>query len=88
MIGMYLNRFLQKNVSLLNMKTLKYIIYKEGKHFVSQCLNVDVASFGASIEEAAQNLKEALDLYFEDEQAKRKYRKIQDTLVGELSLRF
>ena len=70
------------------MKTLKYIIYKEGKHFVSQCLNVDVASFGASIEEAAQNLKEALDLYFEDEQAKRKYRKIQDTLVGELSLRF
>lgn len=48
------------------MKTLKYIIYKEGKHFVSQCLNVDVASFGASVEEAAMNLKEALDLYFEE----------------------
>jgi len=70
------------------MKTLKYVIFKEGKHFVSQCLNVDVASFGASVEEAAKNLKEALDLYFEDDQAKLKYRKIQDTTVGELSLRF
>ena len=70
------------------MKTLKYVIYKEGKHFVSQCLNVDVASFGNTIEEAANNLKEALDLYFEDDMAKHKYRKIQDTLVGELSLRF
>jgi predicted RNase H-like HicB family nuclease len=44
------------------MKTLKYIIYKEGKHFVSQCLNVDIASFGNTVEEAADNLKEALDL--------------------------
>ncbi|MFA5817425.1 MAG: hypothetical protein WC865_17625 [Bacteroidales bacterium] len=70
------------------MKTLKYIIYKEGKHFVSQCLNVDIASFGDTVEEAANNLREALDLYFEDDQAKLKYRKIQDTLVGELSLRF
>lgn len=70
------------------MKTLKYIIYKEGKHFVSQCLNVDVASFGATVEEAAKNLKEALDLYFEDDSAKLKYRIIKDTIVGELSLRF
>ena len=64
------------------------MIYKEGKHFVSQCLNVDIASFGDTVEEAANNLREALDLYFEDDQAKLKYRKIQDTLVGELSLRF
>ena len=70
------------------MKTLKYIIYKEGKHFVSQCLNVDIASFGDTVEEAAANLKEALDLYFEDDQAKLKYRKIQETFVGEMSLRF
>lgn len=79
---------MDKRCIFVIMKTLKYIIYKEGKHFVSQCLNVDVASFGNTIEEAASNLKEALDLYFEDEQAKHKYRKIQDTFVGELSLRF
>ena len=48
------------------MKTIKYIVYKEGKHYVSQCLNVEVSSFGKSIEEATSNLKEALDLYFED----------------------
>jgi len=48
------------------MKTIKYIIYKEGKYYVSQCLNVEISSFGNTIDEAASNLKEALDLYFED----------------------
>ena len=70
------------------MKTIKYIIYKEGKYYVSQCLNVEISSFGKTIDEAASNLKEALDLYFEDEPARRNYRKIDDTLIGELNLRF
>ena len=48
------------------MKNIKYIIYKEGKYFVSQCLNVEVSSLGETIEEAYINLKEALQLYFED----------------------
>jgi len=52
------------------MKSIKYIVYKEGKHYVSQCLNVDISSFGSNIEEATSNLKEALDLYFEDDNAK------------------
>ncbi len=47
-------------------KTLKNIIWKEGKHYVAQCLNIDVSSFGKSRKEALMNLKEALDLYFED----------------------
>jgi predicted RNase H-like HicB family nuclease len=70
------------------MKTIKYIIYKEGKFYVSQCLNVEISSFGNTIDEAASNLKEALDLYFEDEPARRNYRKIDDTLIGELNIRF
>ena len=70
------------------MKTIKYVIYKEGKYFVSQCLNVDVASFGVTMDEASNNLKEALDLYFEDEPARLNYRKIEETLMGELQLRF
>ena len=49
------------------MKKIKYVIYKEGKYYVSQCLNVDISSFGATIDEASANLKEALQLYFEDE---------------------
>lgn len=46
--------------------SLKYAVWQEGKHYVSQCLNVDVASFGDTEKEALANLKEALELYFED----------------------
>jgi len=53
----------QKNMALLK---LKYAIWKEGKHYVSQCLNVDVSSFGKTKKEAFKNLEEALELYFED----------------------
>ena len=42
------------------------VVWKEGKYFVAQCLNVDVSSFGKTKVEALQNLKEALELYFED----------------------
>ena len=42
------------------------IVWKEGRHFVAQCLNVDISSFGKSKKEAVKNLEEALELYFED----------------------
>ncbi len=45
----------------------KAAIWKEGNKYVSQCLNVDVASFGATKKEAMKNLQEAVELYFEDE---------------------
>jgi predicted RNase H-like HicB family nuclease len=61
----------------------KYVIYKEGKYYVSQCINVDVSSFGESIEDAVVNLKEALELYFEEPSEKEHYRVIGDTLLGE-----
>jgi len=48
------------------MKNLKYIIYREGNYYVSQCLNIEVASFGTSIDEALSNLKEAVELYLEN----------------------
>jgi len=41
-------------------------VWKEGKHYVAQCLNVDVSSFGGTEKKALQNLKEALALYLED----------------------
>ncbi len=47
-------------------KTLQGIVWKEGNGYVSQCLNVDVASMGDTKEEAVANLQEALELYFED----------------------
>ena len=45
---------------------LQNIVWQEGKYYVSQCLNVDVSSFGKSKKEALKNLSEALDLYFEE----------------------
>lgn len=47
--------------------SLNIVIWKEGKQYVSQCLNVDVSSFGSTKKEALANLHEALELYFEDE---------------------
>jgi predicted RNase H-like HicB family nuclease len=50
------------------MKELDYIVYKEGKYYVSQCINVNVSSFGDTPDEALTNLKEAVELYLEDEE--------------------
>lgn len=44
-------------------------ISKDGNWFVAQCLEVDVASQGKTEKEALQNLREALELHFEDPQA-------------------
>lgn len=42
------------------------VVWKEGKYYVAQCLDVDIASFGKTRLEALRNLDEALCLYFED----------------------
>ena len=47
-------------------KQFNTVIWKEGKFFVAQCLNVDVSSFGKTKKDAMQNIDEALALYFED----------------------
>jgi predicted RNase H-like HicB family nuclease len=40
-------------------------VWREGEWYVSQCLEVDVASQGETEQEALDNLKEALELHFE-----------------------
>jgi len=42
------------------------VVYREDEFVVAQCLNVDGSSFGATREEAVANLKEAVELYFEN----------------------
>lgn len=39
----------------------------EDEWYVARCLQVEVTSQGSTIEEALDNLREALELYFEDE---------------------
>jgi len=69
-------------------KKLKYIVQKEGKYYVSQVLNVDVSSFGDTVQEAIDNLNEALILYFEDKDALITFTPIQETLIGETRIQF
>ena len=47
-------------------RTFTASILQEGSLFVAQCLEIDIASQGTSEEEALDNLKEALELYFEE----------------------
>ncbi|MCW4011610.1 MAG: type II toxin-antitoxin system HicB family antitoxin [Candidatus Bathyarchaeota archaeon] len=45
------------------------VINKENELYVAHCPELDIASQGKSIEEALENLKEAITLYLEDEDA-------------------
>ncbi len=46
-------------------KRLTAVIHREGNGFVALCPEVDVASQGDTIETARDNLREALELFFE-----------------------
>lgn len=49
-----------KNIELQN------VVWREGKYYVAQCLNVDVSSFGKTQAAALKNLIEAIELYLDD----------------------
>ena len=68
------------------MKNLKYIIYREGDYYVSQCLNIEIASFGSTIDEALSNLKEAVELYLDDEQAINNFHEVSEFMLGEFAI--
>lgn len=46
-------------------KQLTAVIEREGNGYVSLCPELDIASQGNTIEEARENLKEALELFYE-----------------------
>ena len=50
--------------------SIKYnvIIQKEENWYVAKCLDNNITSQGKTIEEAMKNLKEALELYMQDEE--------------------
>jgi predicted RNase H-like HicB family nuclease len=45
---------------------LTAVVTQEGEWYVARCLEVEAVSQGHSVEEALANLKEVLELYFED----------------------
>ena len=44
------------------------VVQKEDSWYVAKCIENSVASQGKTIDEALQNLREALELYYENEQ--------------------
>lgn len=49
------------------MKKIHSVIWKEDKWHVAKALEIEVTSQGKSEKEALDNLREALELYFEDQ---------------------
>ena len=49
-----------------NTLRLTALVWQEGEEFVSLCPEADVASFGATIDEALTMLREALEVHFSD----------------------
>lgn len=44
------------------------VIQKEEKWYVAKCIDNNIASQGKTIEDAIKNLKEAIELYYENEE--------------------
>ena len=61
-------------------KQLTAIIEREGDGYVSLCPELDIASQGETVAEARENLREALELFFETAPAN----EIQDRLHQEV----
>lgn len=59
-------------------RTLTVIIEREGDGYVALCPEVDVASQGETVDEARDNLKEALELFFETASAEEVRRRLHD----------
>jgi predicted RNase H-like HicB family nuclease len=46
------------------------VVTREGKWFVANCPELDIASQGKTVELALKNLEEAIELYLQDADAK------------------
>jgi len=49
--------------------TFSSVVWREEDLYVAWCPDLDIASQGKSVEEALGNLREAIELYLEDEDA-------------------
>ena len=68
-------------------RELTAIIERDGDGYVSFCPELDIASQGKTIEEARDNLQEALELFFETaSESEMKERLHSEVLVTRLSV--
>lgn len=67
---------------------LKSVVWKEGKYYISQCLDVDVSSFGKTKKEALAMLQDALELYFEDVSVPTKAERVKEPFLASVTLQY
>ena len=61
-------------------RSLTAIIERDGSGYVSLCSELDIASQGESVEAARENLREALELFFETAPADEVSRRLSDSV--------
>ena len=64
----------------------KSVVWKEGQYYISQCLDVDVSSFGKTRKEALSMLQDALELYFEDMPFPTKTERVKEPFIASITL--
>ena len=66
------------------MRALDYtaVLWKEGDAYVSKCTELGVASCGNTLQEAIENLKEAVELYVENAKELGLMEDIQASLIA------
>ena len=62
------------------------MVYKEGDYYISQCLDVDVSSFGKTKKEALAILQDALELYFQDMPLPKKSQRVKNASITSVEL--
>lgn len=83
-------RWFDFHLILRKIKIMTYkltsVIVKENKWYVAHCAELGVVSQGKTIEESQKNLKEAVELYLEDQPKARKYLSQNAPLVTTMEL--
>jgi predicted RNase H-like HicB family nuclease len=65
---------------------LNVVIQKEENWYVAICVENNVASQGKTTEESLENLKEALELFYQDEELKSEILEVKQTFFTTLEI--
>lgn len=69
-------------------RTFSAIVWREEDWYVAKCNEVKVTSQGKTKKEAVKNLREALELYFEDEPSFEKLPSLRDVSLEEIKISY
>ena len=69
-------------------KTFSALVWKEGSWYVAKCNEIKVASQGKTKKAALGNLREALELYFENEPSFGKLPSLRDISLEEIKISY